>query len=163
MKHSRKIAHAVADVMLKASYGSLSNDKIRNMFSSAARISGGGGKKDEEILEAWIESIIKHLDSKKDGMISDYILDMIQNIESYLDANFNESDLNEFAIVLENTVVKKLMKDDSVFKIISDAKDSFSANIFKEIHSEECVGEMQKRLRNIFFEGDFDDNFYTSG
>lgn len=163
MKVSRKIAHAVADIILKSAHNCLEKDRLRKMYSSAASLNGSDHRKSEEILNAWVDCIVNHLLSKKDSIISDYILDMIQNIEKYLESNFTENDLNEFALLLDNPILKKFVKDEGIFKIIADAKESFSSTVFKEIHSEECAEEMQKRLKKIFAPEDFDDNFYTSG
>lgn len=168
MSPSRKIAHKIADILIKSATNSLDPQRMRSVYISSSQMANPHGseldpEKSGAVLSIWIDSIVEHVSSKKDSIISDYVLDLIKNIQSYFDSKYNEDELKYIVEVVENPVFKKLISDENVFKIVSDAKETFNNNVIKEMQSEECLNIMQKKLHDLLVSNDFDDNFHTSG
>lgn len=162
MKPSRKIAHIIADLVLKSANNSLDAKRMKNLYSKSASISGDDGmvinsSNGDHLLDIWTDSIVEHISSRKDRIISDYILDVIENSQTHLKLNYSEDELNEMAILLSTPLLNKLFSDESLLKIAFDLRDCFNQNIVKEMQSEECVSIMQKKLHRMIDVNDSDD------
>lgn len=167
MKPARKIAHKVADVILKSANNSLDPDRMKNMYASSATLSNIEGvemdpEKGGAILSIWIDSIVEHISTRKDRIISDYVLDLIESTQKHFENSYNEDELESIVSIMDIAAFQKLWSDDAVFKIVSDSKEGFNQHIIKEMQSEECLNVMQKKLHTLLMDNGFDDNLDTS-
>lgn len=167
MKPARNIAHKIADIVLKSANNALHPDRMKNMYASSSTLSNAEGaemdpEKSGAILNIWIDSIVEHVSTCKDRIISDYVLDLIENTQKHFENNYNEEELNAIVSIMEIPAFQKLWSDDAVFNIISDSKEGFNQHIIKEMQSEECLNVMQKKLHTLLANNGFDDNLDTS-
>lgn len=163
MKPSRKIAHRIADIVLKSATNSLEPNRMRDMYLQTSTITSGPSDDAEKhnsaiVVSAWIDSIIEHMSERKDRIISDYVLDLIQSLETYLESNYTEVELAFIMESIENKYFKKMLTDDGIFESVLNAKEIFNKNVLKEMQSEECLNIMQKKLHDLMVRRHFDDN-----
>lgn len=163
MKPARKIAHKVADIILKSATNSLEPDRMRDMYLQTSTISSDPTDEVDQhnsaiVVAAWVDSIIEHMATRKDRIISDYVLDLIQSIEKHLESSYTEEELDFIAKVIEDHAFKKMLLDGKIFESVVEAKEVFNNKVLKEMQSEECVNIMQKKLRGMMMRKHFDDN-----
>lgn len=167
MKHSRKIAHRIADVILKSATNSLEPNRMRDMYLQTSTITSGSSDEMDQhnsavVVSAWVDSIIEHMADRKDRIISDYVLDLIQSIEAHLESHYTEDELLFIVEAVENKFFKKLLLDEGIFESVLSAKEVFNKKVLKEMQSEECINIMQKKLHDLMMRKHFDDNTLDS-
>jgi len=167
VKPARNIAHKIADIVLKSANNSLDPDRMKNMYASSSALSSTEGvemdpEKGGAILNIWIDSIVEHVSTCKDRIISDYVLDLIENTQKHFENSYNEEELSAIVSIMDIPAFQKLWSDDAVFNIIADSKEGFNKHIIKEMQSEECLNVMQKKLHTMLAGNGFDDKLDTS-
>lgn len=167
MKPSRKIAHRIADIILKSATNSLEPNRMRDMYLQTSTITSGPSDESDKhsstiVVAAWVDSIIEHMAERKDRIISDYVLDLIQSLEAYLESHYTESELGFIVDSIEHQSFKKMLIDDGIFESVLNAKEIFNKNVLKEMQSEECLNIMQKKLHDLMTRRHFDDNSLDS-
>lgn len=163
MKPSRKIAHRIADIILKSATNSLEPDRMRDMYLQTSTITSGPSDDSDKhssaiVVSAWVDSIIEHMAERKDRIISDYVLDLIQSLEVHLEKKYTEVELAFIVDSIEHQCFKKMLIDDGIFESVLNAKEIFNKNVLKEMQSEECLNIMQKKLHDLMVRKHFDDN-----
>lgn len=101
-----------------------------------------------EVLGVWINAIVDHISSNKDSLIADFALDLIQNIQDYLDKTYSINELEDLSAVLNSEVFVKAIGDNELFNIISISKDNFNKSIVSAMQSDECISHVQKKIKD---------------
>lgn len=166
MLPQRKIAHKIADIVMSSTKKQLDPERIKSLF-----VSSGTGlplfpkdkvsdKFTDSISNIWIDSIVEHLSSKQSSLVSDYILDIIDKIQLYLESNYTKDQLIEICSLMDNSSVKALLSDEKMFDIVYSCKEGFNSSVIATMQSEDCLGIMQKKLNNLMSAEGYDDNNY---
>lgn len=166
MLPQRKIAHKIADIVMSSTKKQLDPDRIKSLF-----VSSGTGlplfpkdkvsdKFTDSISNIWIDSIVEHLSSRQSSLISDYILDIIDKIQLYLELNYTKDQLIEICSFMENDSVKNLLSDEKMFDIVYMCKEGFNSSVIATMQSDDCLSIMQKKINNLMSADGYDDNSY---
>lgn len=162
MTPQRKISHKIADIVIFNIKRNLSEKRMREVFTnSSASVPLMEGMDDDNtqmIIKMWIDSIVEHISSMQDSLTSDYVLDLIEKVQKYLEETYTKEQLSSIASFFENEDCKKIWQDNSLLEIIATCKDELSNSVMALMQSDECMNIMQKKLNSFMLNGNYDDN-----
>jgi hypothetical protein len=166
MAPQRKISHKIADIVIFSVKRNLSEKRMREVFtnssSSVPLIEGMDDDNTQIIIKMWIDSIVEHISSRQDSLTSDYVLDLIEKVQDYLEKNYTKDQLLTIAAFFENEDCKKIWQDNNLLEIIATCKDELSNSVMALMQSDECMDIMQKKLNSFMLHGNYDDNIRGS-
>lgn len=162
MVPQRKISHKIADIVIFNIKRNLSEKRMREVFTNSSAsmplIEGMDDDNTQIIITMWIDSIIEHISSMQDSLTSDYVLDLIDKVQKYLEENYTKEQLSSIASFFENEDCKRIWQDNDLLEIIATCKDDLSNSVMALMHSDECMNIMQKKLNSFMLHGNYDDN-----
>lgn len=162
MTPQRKISHKIADIVIFNIKRNLSEKRMREVFTnSSASVPLMEGMDDDNtqmIIKMWIDSIVEHISSMQDSLTSDYVLDLIEKVQKYLEENYTKEQLSSIASFFENEDCKQIWQDNNLLEIIATCKDELSNSVMALMQSDECMNIMQKKLNSFMLHGNYDDN-----
>jgi|LauGreDrversion4_2_1035121.scaffolds.fasta_scaffold01102_6 hypothetical protein len=163
MLPQRKIAHKIADIVMYNAKRNLSESRMRDIFINSSNsmpiVEGIDDDQTKVIVDMWIDSIVEHVSSKQDSLTSDYILNLIDKIQNYLEKNYSSEDLNKIASFFNEDACKRVWSDNNMLEIIASCKDEMNNSVMALMQSEECMDIMQKKLSSFMMHGRYDDNY----
>jgi hypothetical protein len=158
----RKISHKIADIVMFNIKRNLSEKKMREVFTNSSAsvplIEGMDDDNTQMIIKMWIDSIVEHVSSMQDTLTSDYVLDLIDKVQKYLEENYTKEQLSSIASFFENEDCKQIWQDNNLLEIIATCKDELSNSVMALMQSDECMNIMQKKLNSFMLHGNYDDN-----
>jgi hypothetical protein len=141
----------------------LSESRMRDIFINSSNsmpiVEGIDDDQTKVIVDMWIDSIVEHVSSKQDSLTSDYILNLIDKIQNYLEKNYSSEDLNKIASFFNEDACKRVWSDNNMLEIIASCKDEMNNSVMALMQSEECMDIMQKKLSSFMMHGRYDDNY----
>jgi hypothetical protein len=162
MTPQRKISHKIADIVVFNIKRNLSEKRMKEVFTNSSSavplIEGMDDDNSQVIIKMWIDSIVEHVSSMQDSLTSDYVLDLIEKVQAYLESNYSKDQLASIASFFDNEDCNKVWRDNSLLEIIATCKDDLSNSIIALMQSEECMDIMQKKLNSFMLNGNYDDN-----
>jgi hypothetical protein len=158
----RKISHKIADIVMFNIKRNLSEKRMREVFTNSSAsvplIEGMDDDNTQMIIKMWIDSIVEHVSSMQDTLTSDYVLDLIDKVQKYLEENYTKEQLSSIASFFENEDCKQIWQDNNLLEIIATCKDELSNSVMALMQSDECMNIMQKKLDSFMLHGNYDDN-----
>jgi hypothetical protein len=158
----RKISHKIADIVMFNIKRNLSEKRMREVFTNSSAsvplIEGMDDDNTQMIIKMWIDSIVEHVSSMQDTLTSDYVLDLIDKVQKYLEENYTKEQLSSIASFFENEDCKQIWQDNNLLEIIATCKDELSNSVMALMQSDECMNIMQKKLNSFMLHGNYDDN-----
>ncbi len=158
----RKISHKIADIVMFNVKRNLSEKRMREVFTNSSAsvplIEGMDDDNTQMIIKMWIDSIVEHVSSMQDTLTSDYVLDLIDKVQKYLEENYTKEQLSSIASFFENEDCKQIWQDNNLLEIIATCKDELSNSVMALMQSDECMNIMQKKLNSFMLHGNYDDN-----
>ena len=140
----------------------LSEKRMREVFTNSSAsvplIEGMDDDNTQMIIKMWIDSIVEHVSSMQDTLTSDYVLDLIDKVQKYLEENYTKEQLSSIASFFENEDCKQIWQDNNLLEIIATCKDELSNSVMALMQSDECMNIMQKKLDSFMLHGNYDDN-----
>jgi len=163
MLPQRKIAHKIADIVMYNAKRNLSESRMRDIFTHSSNampiVEGMDDDQTKVIVDMWIDSIVEHVSSKQDSLTSDYILNLIDKVQNYLEKDYSAEELAKIASFFNEDACKKIWSDANMLEIIAACKDDMNNAVMSLMQSEECMDIMQKKLNSFMMNGRYDDNY----